>query len=223
MTLLLVEDDLTLARHLVVNLKDHGILTHHAKSQLELDENLQGPNEFDFVILDRLLGRFDSKNSLKNIKLKWPHAPLMVLSAVCTPNERTDLINLGADDYMGKPFSTQELIARIRALVRRTAPSSGNFIQVGNLTIDMIKRIVSVGSQMATLPSKEFILLQTLTSEPGRVWSRSDLLDYVWSMPATAESNVVESTIANLRKKLTELGSQVHIRNSRNAGYWVEG
>lgn len=222
MVVLLIEDDLTLAGHLVTNLKDHGMLIQHAKSQSELEQSLQSSQSVDFIILDRLLGRFDSKNSLIQLKKKWPQAPILVLSAVCTPNERTDLINMGADDYMGKPFSTQELIARIRALIRRISSSASSYLQFGNLTIDFMKRIISVGSQTGNLPAKEFLLLQTLLNEPGRVWSRSDLLDYVWGISRTADTNVVEATIANLRKKLAEIGSDVSIRNSRNAGYWIE-
>lgn len=222
MTILLVEDDFTLAKHLIANLKDHGMHIQHASSQAELDQCLLGPGRIDFVILDRLLGRNDSKNCLKKIKFKWPQAPIMILSAICTPNEKTDLINLGADDYMGKPFSTQELIARIGALNRRTSSTTGSYLQIGNVIIDFIKRIVSVESKTATLPAKEFLLLQTLVSEPGRVWSRSDLLDYVWGMAGNAQTNVVESTVTNLRRRLAEIGSSVSIQNSRNAGYWIE-
>ena len=87
--------------------------------------------------------------------------------------------------------------------------------------IDSIKHIVSVAEKGETLPAREFALLRTLAQDPARIWSKDELLDYVWGQAATVDTNVVESTIANIRKKLAELGANVSIRNMRNAGYWI--
>ena len=222
MRFLLVEDDKKLSSHLTESLRDHGFLALELNSAEELKDALGAPLKVDFVILDRLLGSADSKTYLPQVRRKWPTAPILILSAISTPNERTDLLNLGADDYLGKPFSTQELIARIRALLRRSSVPTGNFLQIGNLTIDSIKRVIAVGDRAETLPTREFSLLRTLAMDPARVWSKDDLLDYVWGQSTSVETNVVESTIANVRKKLLELGASVCIRNMRNAGYWIE-
>jgi DNA-binding response OmpR family regulator len=222
MKLLLVEDDARLAEHLSESFKNHGFVVDHVSNQEDLDSAIAVKNQVDFVILDRLLGAHDSKDSLPKIRKRWPATPVLILSAISTPNERTDLINLGADDYLGKPFSTQELIARVRALLRRNSVPAGVYLQIGNLIIDSVKRIISVGSSVETLPAKEFLLLKTLAQESGRVWSRNELLDYVWGLNVDVETNVVEATIANLRKKLGDIHAQISIKNMRNAGYWIE-
>lgn len=221
MRLLLLEDDLKLALHLEDSFKDHGFLSIIVSSYKELCDTLKSPITVDFVIMDRILGTFDSKDLLPEIKNKWPSAPTIILSAISTPNERTDLINLGADDYIGKPFSTLELVARIRALLRRTSMPGGNYLQVGNVMIDSMKRIISVGNKTDCLPAREFSLLRTLAQDPNRIWSKEDLLDYIWGQSSAVETNVVESTVTNVRKKLEELGANVLIRNMRNAGYWI--
>jgi DNA-binding response OmpR family regulator len=222
MKILLAEDDLALGRHLSNNLREHGMHCVHSKTFAELEDSIEDMSEFDVAILDRLLGPHDTKHILAKIKLKKPFMPILILSAVCTPNEKTELINLGADDYMGKPFSTQELIARIRALTRRTAATSSQYLIVGNVVVDLSKRIISVNEVRETLPAKEFLILQALAKDPGRVLSRNDLLDFVWGVSKPIETNVVEATITNLRKKIQEIGGNIVVRNSRNQGYWIE-
>lgn len=222
MKCLLIEDDARLAGHLISRLRDHGIVVAHAWNPAELSRILQENNMFELVILDRMLGQVDAKEFLPEIKRKWEMVPIMILSAISTPNERTELIDMGADDYLGKPFSTNELIARLRALVRRKNPGVTNFLKVGNLMIDFVQRIVSVGETNENLPAKEFLLLRALSQEVGRVWSKTDLLDYVWGQNANVDTNVVEATVTNLRKRLSAIGADLQIKNMRNVGYWIE-
>ncbi len=221
MKLLLIEDDIKLVTHLLGSLKEQGFIVNLLQCSEDVVEILGSPYKPDFIILDRLLGAFDSKLLLPDLRRKWQTVPLIVLSAISTPNERTDIINLGADDYLGKPFSTQELLARIRALLRRTSVPIGNYIQVGNMVIDSLKRLICVGENSENIPAREFSVLRTLAIEPDRVWSKDELLDYVWGQSTDVDTNVVESTIANLRKKLDEVGANVAIRNMRNVGYWI--
>ncbi|MBL7544005.1 MAG: response regulator transcription factor [Bdellovibrionaceae bacterium] len=221
MKLLLIEDDKRLSEHLTQNLKDHGFLALNLYTNDEISNILKSNLVFDFILMDRLLNNFDTKTILPLLRQKWPSAPIIVLSAINSPNERTDVINLGADDYIGKPFSSQELIARMKALLRRSANPVGNYIHVGNVVIDFMGRVISVGSKTENLPSREFTVLRTLAIDPNRIWSKDDLLDYVWGHTAHVETNVVESTIANIRKKLEELGATITIKNLRNAGYWI--
>jgi DNA-binding response OmpR family regulator len=222
MKLLLIEDDFKVADHLATSLKEQGFLVTNISTASALTECLKDSVQADFIILDRLLGNIDTKSFFHRIKSKWPHAPILVLSAISTPNEKIDLINMGADDYLGKPFSTGELIARLRALIRRTIATSSNYHQVGNLIVDLMKRSISVGAHAETLSAKEFLLLRALSNEPGRIWSKNDLLDYVWGQAADVNTNVVEATVTNIRKKLQDLGSNMTIKNMRNSGYWIE-
>jgi DNA-binding response OmpR family regulator len=222
MKCLLIEDDARLAGHLISSLRDQGFIVTHAWNRHNIFKILSESSVFDIVILDRMLGTLDAKEFVSEIKRKWPTAPILVLSAISTPNERTDLLDMGADDYIGKPFSTNELIARLRALVRRNHPPSANFIKIGNLVIDFMKRIVSIGDTAENLPAKEFLLLRALSQEVGRVWSKTDLLDYVWGHNVNVDSNVVEATVTNLRKRLAAIGAHVQIKNMRNVGYWIE-
>lgn len=221
MRLLLVEDDLKLAGPLLETFKEQGFLASLARTRNDLVGAIQSSHEYDVVIMDRLLGQFDSKQLMPELRRKWPNTPLIILSAISTPNERTDLLNLGADDYLGKPFSTHELVARIRVQLRRAVSPVSNYFKVGDLIVDCLRRAAAVGEKSEILPTREFNLLRTLAAEPARVWSKDELLDYVWGQTTTVDTNVVEATIANLRRKLAELGSTVKIRNLRNAGYWI--
>lgn len=218
----LVEDDKKLGSYLVEAFKNEGFVVTWATQSLELEQALEGNAPYNLFLLDRLVGNSDTKHSIERIKQKWPESPILILSAINTPNERTELINLGADDYVGKPFSVQELVARAKALLRRPTVTELKNIQIGNTLIDVLMRTISVDGRTETLPSKEFLLLKTLCSPQGRVFRKDDLLDQVWGVSPLAETNVVESTIAHLRRNLEEAGSSLKIKNMRNAGYWIE-
>lgn len=218
----LVEDDKKLGQYLVEAFKNEGFVANWVTQASELETALEGTSPYHLVLLDRLLGNTDTKHSIERIKKKWPGSPVLVLSAINTPSERAELINLGADDYVGKPFSLQELVARAKALLRRPATPELQNIQIGNTLIDVLMRTVSVDGKMNTLPAKEFLLLKTLCSPAGRVFRKDDLLDLVWGVSPLAETNVVEATIAHLRRNLEALGASLRIRNMRNAGYWIE-
>lgn len=217
-----MEDDQRLQQHISASLQQHGFAVTPVADAHELEEIFFSPVTFQVVILDRLLGAVDTKDLVPRLKTHCPHVPIVILSAISTPSERTDLLNLGADDYLGKPFSMQELIARIRVVQRRSGRAPANFLQLGNTVLDAMKRVISVGENSVSLPTKEFLLLKALSEQPGRVWSRMDLLDSIWGVNPSAETNVVEATITNLRRRLTDLNSNLRIRNMRNAGYWIE-
>lgn len=222
MRILLAEDDAKLRTHLTNTLYQQGISVAAVSTQSELEAATRGNVIFDAFIIDRLLGSFDTKYLLPKLRENHRKTPVLILSAINTPNERTDLIELGADDYMGKPFSTRELLARIRALQRRSSRSSSEYLMIGNTVVDTVRRFVSVNGKTEALPAKEFLLLKTLSEEPGKIWSRIDLLECVWNNCATAATNVVESTVTNLRRKMQHLGSDLKIKNMRNTGYWIE-
>ena len=222
MKLLLVEDDIKLVELLSGNLKEQGFLVSYAVALNQLLDFFNSDINFDIIVLDRLLQSIDTRDLIGQIKKKWPMAPILILSAISTPNEKAELLNKGVDDYMGKPFSTQELIARIKALLRRYQQQPSTYVQIGNLVLDTISRTITVEGKSDVLPAKEFLLLRVLSQDHKRIWSKTELLDYVWGQSSELETNVVESTMANLRKRITDLKANITIRNMRNAGYWIE-
>jgi DNA-binding response OmpR family regulator len=180
------------------------------------------PVEPQVIILDRLLGPQDSKTKMVSLKKRWPTAAILVISAINTPVERAELLNLGADDYLGKPFLSQELLARVHAILRRATAGQGNYRKIGDLVLDIPRRILSFGDVYESMPTKEFMLIKLLSEDAGRVFSRNELLDTVWGNALEVETNVVEATIANLRKRILQLGSKVQIKNMRSVGYFLE-
>lgn len=219
---LLLEDDPKLSGPLAKAVQAEGIAVVLASSPAELDGELEGSWEFDALVLDRLVGGRDTKSRLPELKKRWPRAGVLIVSAINTPLERAELINLGADDYLGKPFLTQELLARLKSLLRRQVDPPLSYRELGNTVIDTNLRTVSVSGNSLTLPAKEFLVLKLLSEEKGRVIGKNDLLDSVWGVYAGGETNVVEATITNLRRRLSQIGSTIEIKNMRNSGYWIE-
>ncbi|MFL5813711.1 MAG: response regulator transcription factor [Bdellovibrionia bacterium] len=220
---LIVEDDEKIAEHVAKLLQEEGWRTHVLDSALALSEALLGKkDQFSLIILDRLLGRVDTKDQLREIRSKWPDAQIMILSAINTPLERAELLNMGVDDYIGKPFLNQEFIARVRALTRRAKAPSEKYRTIGNTVLDLERYSIQVAGKEEALPQKEFALLKLLTKEPGRVLRRDDLLAVVWGDAASIESNVVEATLTHLRRRLEACGSSIKLKNLKNVGYFVE-
>lgn len=221
--LLLVEDDRRLADHISTLMQSEGLAVHQASSFAEMKEYLTSGQSFSAIILDRLLDGGDTKGMVADLKRRWPGAPVCVLSAINTPLERAELLDLGADDYMGKPFVSGELLARLRALMRRANTAPSNYRAIGDLVLNVPHRTLMCAGEQASLTTKEFMVFKLLSEEPGRVFSKMQLLEMVWNSNLEVETNVVEATITNLRRRVAELGSTVHIKNMRNAGYWLEG
>lgn len=220
--ILVVEDDERLGQHtcgLVESASYHPQLVSKVS---ELDELILGRQNFQLIILDRLMGGLDTKIRVPALKKRWPAAPILVLSAINTPLERAELLNLGVDDYLGKPFLSQELLARVRALTRRFEGLQSNYREIGDMVLDLPKRILMRNDSRDQLPAKEFLLLKLLSDDVGRVLSKNELLDNVWGGALDIETNVVESTVTNLRKRIVNLEGKIKIRNSRNVGYWLE-
>jgi two-component system copper resistance phosphate regulon response regulator CusR len=148
-----------------------------------------------------------------------------VLSAISDSEERAKVLDLGADDYQGKPYSLVELLSRVRALLRRSHDGGGGektVLHIGNLDVHLLEHSAKVGATALDLTPKEFRLLSILVREPGKVWSKFKLLDQVWQVNLELESNVVESTVRNIRRKLEQAGCSAVIESKRNLGYWIE-
>ncbi|MGE3610471.1 MAG: response regulator transcription factor [Bacteriovoracaceae bacterium] len=180
-------------------------------------------SEIETIILDRLLDNVDSKNGISYLRTKFPNASILVLSAINSPSERSELLDLGVDDYMGKPFSLVELKSRIKAIARRSSKQEQTqYVKLDSTILNLHQRSLSVGEQKINLTAKEFELFHLFSRNVGRVFSKFELMDKVWQANLEIESNVLEVNVMNLRRKLIELNSTVQINSRRNIGYWIE-
>lgn len=222
MKLLIVEDEKRLLDFLTRTLGENGY-TVTACGCLEDLECVLAQQEWapDLILLDRLLHQEDSLSMVPALRRVYPRAGILILSAVNVATDKASALDSGADDYLAKPFSSVELLARLRALARRDNRSPSH-LKVGNLVVEISTRVVMSDSRRLNLSNKEFHVLFTLLQRPGKVFNKMALLEQVWDMNADCDSNVVETTISNLRKKLQDGGSSVAIQNMRNVGYWIE-
>lgn len=226
MRVLLVEDEAKVRGFLLESFEREGFTTLSFSTFQDARAYLAGDEPAaDVAILDRMVGDKDGAQLIPILKRKYPATKILVLSAINDPDERAKILDLGADDYQGKPYSLMELLSRMRALLRRetgAGPGRETRLQAGNLELDMLAHTASVQGESLELTPKEFRLLGILAREPGKVWSKFKLLDLVWQINLELESNVVEATIRNLRRKLERLGASARIESKRNLGYWLE-
>ncbi len=224
MEILIVEDETRVAEFLQKSLSSEGHSISVCHGLEEADSYLSLPTSApEAAILDRMLNGADGLDLLPRLKHSFPNCRILILSAVDLPDEKARALDKGADDYLSKPFSLVELTARIRALTRRHQSSTKVLpILVKDLSIDITSQNVSVAGKRLDLSRKEFQVLSLLSRHPGRVFNKFQLLDQIWDVQAGIESNTVEVTILNLRKKLRELDSAVEILSKRNVGYWIE-
>jgi two-component system copper resistance phosphate regulon response regulator CusR len=226
--LLIVEDETKVADFLKRSLEAEGHVVRACGDLGELGALLtatveQGSTSPDAIVLDRMLRGEDGLDSIPRLKRRFPACRILVLSAIDLPEEKARALDLGADDYLAKPFSLTELSARLRVLGRRRKDAGiSPLIQVRDLTVDITLQTVAVGGRRVELSKKEYQVLVLLAQSPGRVFNKFQLLDKVWDMQFSIESNTVEATIRNLRRKLQDAGSELEILSKRNVGYWVE-
>ncbi|WP_116076969.1 response regulator transcription factor [Asanoa ferruginea] len=200
MRVLVVEDNLTLAARIGEGLRDAGMavdVVHDGAAALTAAD---GP-AYDVVVLDRDLPVVHGDQVCRSLAAVDGGARILMLTAAAAVDDRVDGLELGADDYLGKPFAFQELIARVRALSRR-APSAPPVIRRGDLTVDRARHRVSRAGRVLSLTRKEFGVLEMLTAADGAVVSAEELLEHVWDANADPFSNVVSVTLTRLRRKL---------------------
>lgn len=226
MVLLLVEDDFRLSDYLSQALSREG---YEVVTCASVDEAegllLVTPDPPEVIILDRMLGRQDGALLIPKMKKKYPKTGILVLSSLDMPSEKARILDSGADEYLSKPFSLDELTARLRLVIRRSSnanPADTGVRLLGNLSLDLKTQNASVGSTRLDLTRKEFQILSLFMDHPSRVYNRFQILDRVWEIERNIESNVVESTIKTLRRKLENAQASVRIESKRNCGYWIE-
>jgi len=219
MRILIAEDDDVLADGLTRSLRQSGYAVDHVASGLEADSALSTQN-FDLLILDLGLPRMSGLEVLKRLRARGAMLPVLILTAADSVDERVKGLDLGADDYMAKPFALTELEARVRALVRRGAGGGGTLIRHGPLTFDQVGRVAFLNEQMLELSARELGLLEILLARTGRLVSKEQLVDHLCEWGEEVSNNAIEVYVHRLRKKI-EVGG-IRIATVRGLGYCLD-
>lgn len=220
MRILVVEDEAKTADYLRKGLSESGYLVEVALNGLD-GQHLVQESEFDLVILDVMLPGIDGWQLLQIIR-RQGHTPVLFLTARDAVEDRVKGLELGADDYLVKPFSYAELLARVRTLLRRGPPREVEHFQAADLQMDLLKRKVSRNGERLHLTNKEFALLHLLLSREGEVLSRTLIASHVWNMNFDSDTNVVDVAIRRLRAKVDDPYPIKLIHTVRGMGYMLE-
>lgn len=216
--ILFVEDEAKIANFVRAGLKEQGFVVDYCDNGDEgylraLD------NEYDAIVLDIMMPGKDGLSILKLLRRQGRNAPVILLTARNELDDRLEGLNLGADDYIAKPFFVEELAARIHAVVRRSVSERQNLLCVGPIKLDRITREVTCDRQAIELTSREFNLLEYLMRSPGRVFTRTQILEHVWGYDFNPNTNVVDVCIQRIRKKIDPIDEAVWIESIRGVGY----
>lgn len=219
MRILLAEDDSVLADGLTRSLRRSGYATDCVKNGLEADSALS-TQDFDLLILDLGLPKMSGLEVLRRLRARNSRLPVLILTAGDSVEQRVKGLDLGADDFMAKPFALSELEARVRALTRRGAGGGPTVIRHGPLTYDQVGRIAYINEQMLDLSARELGLLEVLLQRTGRLVSKEQLVDHLCEWGEEVSNNAIEVYVHRLRKKI-EIGG-VRIATVRGLGYCLE-
>jgi two-component system, OmpR family, response regulator len=214
MKLLVVEDEERVASFLTKGLRAHGYSVEWVSSGREALQRVIDA-DISLVILDLGLPDLDGLEVLAGLREHGAMVPVLVLSARGRVDDRVKGLNLGADDYLAKPFAFEELLARVRANLRHRAAGSPGVLRAGGIRVDMLQREVTVDGRTVNLSAREFSLLKAFVGHPSRVLSRQELLSMAWGMNFDPGTNLVDVYVGYLRRKL---GEPV-IETIRGAGY----
>ncbi len=218
MRLLVVEDEKKVARFVKKGLEEEGYAVDVAPDGEEgLGMALDGVH--DLIILDIHLPRMDGLGVLQELRKKKVATPVLLLTVRATIEDKVLGLDAGADDYITKPFAFQELLARVRALLRRRADAEAPVLQVGDLTLDPARRLASRGGEKIDLTPKEFALLAYFMRNSGRVLTRTMISEHVWDYDFDTMTNVIDVYVNYLRKKIDSGRDPKLIHTVRGAGY----
>lgn len=218
MRILLVEDSETLRKTVGATLRRSGFAVDAAADG---EDGLWRAcsNEYDAIVLDIMLPGLDGISVLSKLREENNNVPVLMLTAKTSVEDRIQGLNVGADDYLCKPFSLDELVARVNALVRRKYGSPTSRLEFGGLAIDRDTKSAQYRDICISLTPREFILLEYLASRSGSVVSRTEIEEHIYDELVEPGSNVVDSTICILRKKLKDAGAEAIIQTKRGHGY----
>ena len=218
MRALVIEDDPGVASFIEACLREASIVVD-AAADGEEGFGLAIQNSYDVIVLDLMLPVRDGFSVVRGIRAEGVKTPVICLTARDAVDDRVRGLDAGADDYLVKPFSPSELLARIRALVRRTSAVATNPIRVGDLVVDLVARHVERGGRRIELSAKEFALLEYLARNTGHVLTRTMLLENVWDMNQEPLTNVIDVQMTRLRKKVDHGFEEQLIHTIRGVGF----
>lgn len=221
MRILLVEDEKELREALKVILERNNFTVDAVSNGLEALEYINYGDEYDCLVLDIMMPKMDGFGVINKLRENNSELPILILSAKQEIEDRVHGLDLGANDYLVKPFDLEELLARIRVLTRKTS-TSNSILSVSNLKLDRRNFSIETNKGKLTLPNKEFQLLELLMSEKNQVIPGDLLFTKIWGYDSDTDINTVWVTISNLRKKLYSINAKVNIKSIRNLGYKLE-
>lgn len=221
MRLLLAEDEKDLSDALVTVLKHNNYSVDAVYNGQDALDYLENGN-YDGAILDIMMPKMDGITVLKRVRASGNRIPILLLTAKSEIDDRVEGLDSGADDYLTKPFSMKELLARIRAITRRQMDSHDNQLQFADIILDRSTYQLTVNDASIRLANKEYQMLEMLMVNPGQFISVDQFMDKIWGYDSEAELNVVWVYISYLRKKLASLNAHVQIKAARGIGYALE-
>jgi len=221
MRILIAEDDEALGRFVRQGLETEQYAVHVVKDGEQALSAALG-FDYDVVILDLNLPRLDGVGVLRQVRIKKPSLPVLVLTQRTRVEDKVQCLDTGADDYLAKPFSFTELSARVRALIRRSHLPSESVLTVADLKLDRVQRMVERGGLKVDLTAKEFSLLEYLMRNAGRDVTRSMIIEHVWNLTFDTTTNVVDVYINYLRRKIDDGHPVKLIQTVRGVGYAIK-
>ena len=221
MRILVIEDERDLNHLIKKRLKEEGYSVDSAYDGMEALDYIHSAS-YDLMIVDIMMPKKDGLSLVKELRQAGNMTPIIFLSAKDTVDDRVKGLDLGADDYLIKPFAFDELLARIRVVLRKPQTSRSNILKVGDLTLNTDTHEVKRGERIINLSSKEFNLLRYMMSNEGIVLSRATLEEHVWDFDYEGSSNVIDVYIRYLRKKIDENEDVKLIHTIRGMGYSIK-
>lgn len=222
MRILIIEDDIETQRALAACLKSACFAVDTADAG-DKGLYLAQTNDYDLVISDYVLPEKNGLEICETLRAEGKTMPILILSVKGETPTKVEILNRGADDYLTKPYSFDELLARVQALLRRPKTITSSIITVGDITIDSAQQTVANGKKNLQLTRKEFSLLEYLARVQGTVVSRSTIMEHVWDIEGDVFSNTIEAHILNLRKKLATITKRKLIHTVSGRGYKLDG
>lgn len=221
MRILLAEDERSLSKAIVALLEKNNYSVDAVYDGDEALSYIEAGN-YDAVILDIMMPKRDGISALREMRARGYNIPVLILSAKSEVDDKVLGLDSGANDYLTKPFSVKELLARLRAMTRKGDGQIDSTLKFGNLTLDLATYELSTASGSFKLANKEFQMMDMLMRNPTHLISTERFMEKIWGYDSDAEINVVWVYISYLRKKLTTLGADVEIKAHRNSGYSLE-
>jgi len=217
---LLVEDDVKISSFVVKGLKEAGFAVDHAANG-EDGLHLALTTSYDAAIIDVMLPELDGLSLIKELRSRGVGTPIIILSARGSVDDRVKGLQTGSDDYLTKPFSFAELLARVQALIRRSSSGTADpsHLQVGDLSMDLLRREVIRAGRKIDLQPREFALLEYMMSSAGRVITRTMIMEHVWNYDFDPQTNVVDVLVCRVRNKVDRGFKEKMIHTIRGVGY----